>query len=63
MVDPTKVDDSSAADRAARFRDLPQRGRLEDTIATQVTEGPPDPTTWQESEQDLLLSAAWLALG
>ena len=63
MVDPTRPDDADAAERAAHFRTLPEHVRLEDTIATQEADGPPDPTTWQDPERDLLRSAAWLALG
>ena len=61
-MDPTNLDGSDAADRAARFRTLPEHVRLEDTIAAQDTDGP-DPTTWQDPCRELLLSAAWLALG
>jgi hypothetical protein len=41
-----------------RFRKLPERIRLEDTIATQKPDPPPDPTMGRDPDRDFLLRNA-----
>lgn len=41
-----------------RFRQLPERIRLEDTITTQETDPPPDPSMGRDTEQDFVLRYA-----
>ena len=43
---------------SARFRVLPEHVQLEDTIATQVTDPPPDPTMGRDADLAWLLRTA-----
>jgi hypothetical protein len=47
--------ESNAPDR---FRTLPERIRLEDTITSQEAETPPDPTMGRDIERDFMLRYA-----
>jgi len=58
MVDPTSAPDQDESARSARYRKLPERIRPEDTIATQETEPPPDPTMGRDPERDFMLRNA-----
>ncbi|MGV8968622.1 MAG: heme biosynthesis protein HemY [Cellulomonas sp.] len=48
----------SKEEGSARFRVLPERVKLEDTIATQVTDPPPDPTMGRDADLAWLLRTA-----
>lgn len=54
-TDATGTDERGAPDR---FRHLPDRIRLEDTITTQDNEPPPDPQMGRDTERDFMLRNA-----
>ena len=58
MTPATEVPDADALRRAARFRSLPEHVRLEDTMAAQETDAPPDPTMSRDADTDWLLRNA-----
>jgi len=58
MAETTSAADREATAASARFRRMPDRIRLEDMIATQQTEPPPDPTMGRDCERDFLLRNA-----
>ena len=58
MVEPTSTSDQDESASSERFRRLPERIRLEDMIAAQETEPPPDPTMGRDSERDFMLRNA-----
>jgi len=53
--DKTGQDDTAPS---VRFRQLPERVRPEDMIATQETEAPPEPTMGRDTERDFMLRNA-----
>jgi hypothetical protein len=53
-TDPTALD---AHESAERFRELPERVRLEDTATTQPSQPPPDPTMGRNIKLDEALHA------
>lgn len=58
MAEPTSRTDPGGSQPSGRFSRLPERTRLEDTIATQETEPAPDPTMGRDSERDFMLRNA-----
>jgi len=58
MVETTRTADHDGSTSTARFRKLPERIRVEDMIATQETEPPPDPTMGRDTERDFMLRNA-----
>ena len=49
---------ATAPGSCARFRSLPEHVPLADTIATQATDAPPDPTMNRDADTDWLLRNA-----
>jgi len=58
MVETTRTAGQDASTSTARFRKLPERIRVEDMIATQDTDPPPDPTMGRDTERDFMLRNA-----
>jgi hypothetical protein len=58
MAEPTSTPDRDDSAASARFRKLPERIRVEDMIASQETEPPPDPTMGRDCETDFMLRNA-----
>jgi len=58
MVEATSSADQDGKAPFSRFKKLPPRIRLEDMIATQQTEPPPDPTMGRDCERDFMLRNA-----
>jgi len=55
MVESNGTADQDEPASPARFRKLPERIPVEDTIATQDTEPPPDPTMGRDTDRDFLV--------
>ncbi len=58
MPESTEVAGTNEHGAPEQFRHLPDRIRLEDTIATEDREPPPDPTFGRNTEQDFVLRNA-----
>ena len=58
MVEATSPAEQDAMASSTRFKKLPERIRIEDMIATQETEPPPDPTMGRDCERDFMLRNA-----
>ena len=58
MTTPTGAPDTAVPGRWARFRSLPEHVPLAETIATQATDAPPDPTMSRDADTDWLLRNA-----
>jgi hypothetical protein len=58
MREPAEMLDPDESSGPERFRALPERIRLEDTITSQETEPPPDPTMGRDTERDFMLRYA-----
>jgi hypothetical protein len=59
MVETSETaDKDKPASSSARFKRLPERIPVEDTIATQETEPPSDPTMGRDTERDFMLRNA-----
>ncbi len=58
MVETSETGDQDEPASSARFKRLPERIPVEDTIATQDTDPPPDPTMGRDSEHDFMMRNA-----
>jgi hypothetical protein len=58
MVETSETTDQDEPASSARFKRLPERIPVEDTIATQETEPPSDPTMGRDTERDFMLRNA-----
>jgi hypothetical protein len=57
MPDATNSTDADGRTPTERFRQLPERVKLEDTTTTQPSAAPADPATGRNTEQDDALRA------
>jgi len=58
MTNAAGVDSTATTEGRERFRFLPEHVLLEDTVATQDAEVPPDPTMGRDSDLEWLLRNA-----
>lgn len=58
VTDAQRVADVEEPEPSARFKKLPEHIRLEDTIATQDSDAPPDPTMGRDPDRDFMLRNA-----
>jgi len=58
MVETTSATHKNESASSARFGRLPERVRVEDMIAAQATEPPPNPTMGRDPERDFMLRNA-----